>query len=226
MTAPCIPPVVTAARGMRAVWRWHRPAVPKVRAVQATPAKAPVAAASPSGGCEGVVAPDGSRVLPGLPGKPLAVAGLAGAGSGAAFATGAALAGAGGGSAGAGGTGLGGGGSGGGGSGGGGSGGNGPGGGGLGNFGGGNPVLLVPSTPFTSMPALSLLGFDSAAGPLPLTLGPQNVMSSDSPIQVATADLAAPIPAPGLTMLIAALAVMAIALRATPRFRAVKSRVD
>ena len=197
MTVPCVPPVVVVSKAARAAWRLRHPFRPaKHAAVKVSgAAPAPVASPPPASGCEGLVAPEGGRFLPALPGgKPAALAAAAGAGS---FATGAALGGASGGSSG------------------GGSGGSGsPGGGfGSGGFGGG----MGGATPLSLAQTVASRGFDSAAGPLPgLAVGAPGANAGtlvpDAPV-VRASDNAAPVPAPGVTALFAAATMLVVALR-------------
>ena len=101
MTDPCTPAIIVVSRAARLAWRLRHPLA---RAMHPH-GPAAVAPARLLGRCEGLVAPDGGRVLPALPGgKTAAIAAGSAAAAGGAFAAGAALAGAGAGGSGSGGT--------------------------------------------------------------------------------------------------------------------------
>lgn len=183
-------------------WRARRPFRQVVHATQhhsTTHTATPHAAAQPSAGnCEGLVAPDGTRVLPALPGggipaKSLAIAAAtAGAAAGAvagaaaaAYGTGVALGGA---SSGAGGS------------------------------------MGRPTTPGVANTVPAGLNALTVSGPSTTGLGPgagigagavTNLATTAMPDQIAvsTADTAVPIPEPGFTALFAGLAILTIALR-------------
>ena len=185
-------------------WRARRPVRQVVHATQhhstthtATSHAAPHAAAQPSAGnCEGLVAPDGTRVLPALPGggipaKGLAIAaataGAAAGAAAAAYGTGVALGGA---SSGAGGS------------------------------------MGRPTTPGVANTVPAGLNALTVSGPSTTGLGPgagigagagavTNLATTAMPDQIAvsTADTAVPIPEPGFTALFAGLAILTIALR-------------
>ena len=211
MTVPCVPPVVTISRAARLAWRMRHPFRPGVHAAAAgRPASAiPAPASSPASGCEGMVAPEGGRFLPALPGgKPAVIATTAaavGAAAGGAALAGAALAGAG--SGGGAGSGV-------------------P---NTGNPNTGNPYTAVP---FTGAPA-GLNGafagpdsrFMAAPGSMPGSMPGATTPGSTTPGTVApggplpVADTAVPIPAPGATLLFAISAVVIITVRQAQRRR-------
>lgn len=201
MTVPCVPPVVTISRAARLAWRMRHPFRPSVHAAGAVrPASAvPATASPPASGCEGIVAPEGGRFLPALPGgKPAVIATTAaavGAAAGGAALAGAALAGAGSG-----------------------------GGAGSGVTNTGNPYAGVP---FTGAPAGSNEAFAGPGSPFMAAPGsmPGSTPGSTTPGTVApggplpVADTAVPIPAPGATLLFAISAVVIITVRQAQRRR-------
>lgn len=217
MTAPCIPPpVVVVSRAARIAWRLKHPFHPGVHAASAhvaPPASVVPAAGSPAVGCEGLVAPEGGRFLPALPGgKPAILAGPVAAGGGAvaaaatiagaavagATAVGAAITGAGGGS--------------------------GTGGFGAGGFGAGrataagSPPTTVPFTlPANPGATAAPIGDNGFAGPRPGRAGtmPDGSLSPQGPFT--TADTVVTVPAPGATTMFACAAVLVMVVRWTQR---------
>ena len=173
-------------------WRARRPVRQVVHATQhhsTTHTATPHAAAQPSAGnCEGLVAPDGTRVLPTLPGggipaKSLAIAGAAAA----AYGTGVALGGA---SSGAGGS--------------------------MGRPttpGVANTVPAGLNALTVSGPSTTGLGPGAGIGAGAGAVTNLATTAMPDQIAVSTADTAVPIPEPGFTALFAGLAILTIALR-------------
>ena len=178
MTDPCTPTIIVVSRAARLAWRLRHPlgrAIHPHGPAAVTPARL-------LGRCEGLVAPDGSRVLPALPGgKTAAIAAGSAAAAGAAFTAGAALAGAG--FAG-----------------------------GLGSSGSGAGESGTGGTPGASAGPPSVTALAGVNGPFsPSFYNTPGTLVPDR-IHVTTADTAQAIPAPSTTALLGFAALLTIAL--------------
>jgi len=185
VTDPCTPTIIVVSRAARLAWRLRHPlgrAVHPHGPAAVTPARL-------LGRCEGLVAPDGSRVLPALPGgKTAAIAAGLAAAAGAAFTAGAALAGAGAGFAG------------------------GSGGSGSGASGSGAGESGTGGTPGASAGPPSVTALAGVNGPFsPSFYNTPGTLVPDR-IHVTTADTAQAIPAPSTTALLGFAALLTIAL--------------